>query len=292
MLNSKKEKSIRAILFSSAFLSLLTTSGIVWILATESIDFFREVSLREFFGTQWSPLIEPKTFGVLPLIVGTLHIVLGASMFAIPVGLLSAIYLSEYASPIARSILKPVLEVLAGIPTIVYGYFALTFVTPRLQHIFEDMSVYNSLSASLVVGIMILPMVCSLCDDAIRSVPKGLRQAAYAIGSTSTEVSLKVTVPAALSGIVASFVLAFSRAIGETMIVALAAGSLPNLTANPLQSVQTMTAYIVETGKGDVAVGTVEYKTIFVVAALLFLMTLGMNLFANRMLKRYRDVYE
>jgi len=287
-----KEESIKKLLFLCAFLSILTTLGIIWILGSESFEFFKEISFSDFFGSEWSPLIQPQSFGVFPLVCGTLHIVVISSFFAIPVGLLSAIYLSEYASNRSRAMIKPTLEVLAGIPTIVYGYFALTFVTPLLQKIFPSMSVYNSLSASLVVGIMILPMVCSLCDDALRAVPSGLRQAGYAMGSTSTEVSLKITIPAALSGIVASFVLAFSRAIGETMIVALAAGSLPNLTTNPLESIQTMTAFIVETGKGDVAVGTVEYNSIFVVAGLLFLITLVINLIANLLLKKYREVYE
>lgn len=287
-----KEESIKKFLFLCAFLSIITTLGIIWVLGIESFSFFKEVPLSDFFGTEWSPLISPYSFGVMPLVCGTLHIVIGSSLFAIPVGLLSAIYLSEYASKHSRNIIKPVLEILAGVPTIVYGYFALTFVTPLLQRVFPTMSTFNSLSASLVVGIMILPMVCSLCDDALRAVPSGLRQAGYAMGATSTEVSLKVSVPAALSGIVASFVLAFSRAIGETMIVALAAGSLANLTANPLESIQTMTAFIVETGKGDIAVGTLQYNSIFVVAGLLFLITLVINLAANLLLKRYREVYE
>lgn len=288
-----KEEGIRLILLLSSLISVFTTVGIVWILATESYTFFKDVSVFDFLlGTQWSPLLQPQSFGVLPLVCGTLHIVLGASLFAIPVGLLSAIYLSEYASFKTRNIIKPILEVLAGIPTVVYGYFALTFITPLLKSMIPGTQIFNSASASLVVGVMILPMVCSLCDDAMRAVPKGLRQGAYAMGATSLEVSTRVTVPAALSGVVASFILAISRAIGETMVVTLAAGATPKLTANPLESIQTMTAYIVQVSLGDTPAGTVSYKTIFAVAALLFVITLLINLIANVMLKRFREVYE
>ena len=287
------EKAVRMVLFLCTMVSVVTTIGIVWILASESYEFFKDVSLSDFLGGRnWSPLLLPRSFGVLPLVCGTLHIVLGASLFAIPVGLLSAIYLSEYASQKTRSIIKPILEVLAGIPTVVYGYFALTFITPIMMEAIPSTQIFNSASASLVVGIMILPMVCSLCDDALRAVPDGLRHGAYAMGATSLEVSTRVALPAALSGVVASFILAISRAIGETMVVTLAAGATPNLTANPLESIQTMTAYIVQVSLGDTPAGTISYKTIFAVAALLFIITLVINLLANIMIKRFREVYE
>ena len=289
-----KEEAIRIVLFLCAMVSVITTAGVIWILASESYPFFKnDVSLIDFlFGTKWSPLLLPQSFGVIPLVIGTLHIVIGASLFAIPVGLVSGIYLSEYASKRTRKIIKPILEILAGIPTVVYGYFALTFITPVMMEIIPGTQIFNSASASLVVGIMILPMVCSLCDDALRAVPEGLRHGAYAMGATSMEVSTRVTLPAALSGVVASFILAISRAIGETMIVTLAAGATPNLTANPLESIQTMTAYIVQVSLGDTPAGTVSYNTIFGVAALLFIITLGINLIANVMLKRFKEVYE
>ena len=231
-------------------------------------------------------------FGVLPLLSGTLLIVLGSSLVALPVGLATGIYLSEYASHRVREVIKPVLEILAGIPTVVYGYFALTFVTPILQSLFDQVRIFNAASASIVVGIMVLPMVASLCDDAFRAVPKSLRQGAYALGATRLEVTLGVTLPSATSGVVASFVLAISRAIGETMAVTLAAGATPKMTLNPAESIQTMTAYIVQVSLGDTPAGTVEYQTIFAVAALLFAITLTMNVIANRVLRRFREVYE
>ncbi|MDA7951114.1 MAG: phosphate ABC transporter permease subunit PstC [Pirellulaceae bacterium] len=265
----------------------------MWILATESYSFFQDVSITEFLGgTKWSPLLRPQSFGVLPLVCGTLHIVLGASLFAIPVGLLSAIYLREYASARTQSILKPVLELLAGIPTVVYGYFALTYMTPLIKEIIPGVQIFNSASASLVVGIMILPMVCSLCDDALRSIPEGLREGGFAMGATSLEVTTQIALPAAASGVFASFVLAISRAIGETMVVTLAAGATPNLTADPRESIQTITAYIVQVSLGDAPAGTTSYKTLFAVAALLFVITLVINLLANLMLRRYKAVYE
>lgn len=288
-----KEKSIERALLACALISILTTVAIVLILGRESLAFFSEVSLWDFLtGTRWAPLLEPRSFGVLPLICGTLLIVVGSSLIALPIGLGSAIYLSEFASDRTRNIVKPVLEVLAGIPTVVYGYFALLVVTPVLQKIVPGTQVFNALSASIVVGIMVLPMVASLCDDALRAVPRSLRQAGYALGATPFEVSTRVVVPAALSGVFASFVLAMSRAIGETMAVTLAAGATPNMTANPLESIQTMTAYIVQVSLGDTPAGTVEHKTIFAVAGLLFLVTLFLNLVAHRVLRRYREVYE
>jgi len=281
------------ILALSAYISIFTTLAIIAVLGKESFIFFQEVSIREFlFGTHWEPLLEPKSFGVLPLLAGTLLIVVGSGLIAIPTGLMTAVYLSEYASERTRSIIKPIMEVLAGIPTVVYGYFALTFITPMIRLILPDTQIFNALSASIVVGIMILPMVASLCDDAIRSVPISLRQGGYALGATPFEVTKNVTVPAAFSGIIASFVLAVSRAFGETMAVTLAAGATPNLTLNPLESIQTMTAYIVQVSLGDTPAGGIEYQTIFAVGALLFVVTLGMNVAANWIMNRYREVYE
>tara|TARA_Y100001970_G_scaffold291239_1_gene427647 strand:+ start:1533 stop:2408 length:876 start_codon:yes stop_codon:yes gene_type:complete len=287
------EKWIYAILKISALLSVVTTIGIIIVLASESMGFFREVSLVEFlFGTKWGPLLEPKSFGVLPLVVGTLTVVVGSAIIALPIGMVTAIYLSEYSSSQSRNIIKPILEILAGIPTVVYGYFALTFVTPIIRSIFPETQIFNSASASIVVGIMILPMVASLCDDAIRSVPLDLRQGGFAMGATSYEVIKSIVVPGAFSGIIASFVLALSRAFGETMAVTLAAGATPNLTINPLESIQTMTAYIVQVSLGDTPAGGIEYQTIFAVGSLLFVVTFTMNVFANHIMNRYREIYE
>lgn len=287
------EKGIRGALFLCAALSIIVTVAIIVVLAREAFSFFQSVSPMDFlFGTRWTPLLQPRSFGVLPLVCGTFLVVIGSAVIAIPVGLATAIYLGEYASARVRNIIKPVLEILAGIPTVVYGYFALTFVTPLLSNVFPQTQIFNAASASIVVGIMILPMVASLCDDAIRSVPGSLREGAYALGATHLEVTTRVVVPAALSGIIASFVLALSRAIGETMAVTLAAGATPKLTLNPLESIQTMTAYIVQVSLGDTPAGGVEYKTIFAVGALLFCITLGMNVLAHRVLSKFREVYE
>ncbi len=287
------EEVIRIVLFLSALLSVATTALIIFILLKESFSFFREVSIWGFLtGTKWSALIKPHSFGVLPLVCGTFQIVIGSALVAIPVGLSCAIYLREYASARVRNVIKPVLEILAGIPTIVYGFFAIIFVTPILKTVFPSTETFNAASASIVVGIMILPMVASLCDDALRSVPDSLRQGSSALGATSFEVTTQVVVPSALSGIVASFVLAASRAIGETMAVSLAAGATPNIIMNPLKSTQTMTAFIVEVASGDAQHGTVEYYSLFAVALLLFIMTLGMNMVSNRFLNKFREVYE
>jgi len=276
-----------------ALLSVITTGCVIAILATETAEFLSVVPASEFlFGTRWTPLLEPKHYGILPLVSGTLLIVVGAALFAVPVGIASAIYLSEYASERTRNIVKPVLEVLAGIPTVVYGYFALMFVTPALRFVFPDIQVFNAMSAAIVVGIMILPMVASLCDDALRSVPDSLRHGAYSLGATSFEVSVRIVLPAALSGIFAAFVLAISRAIGETMAVTLAAGATPNLTLNPLESIQTMTAYIVQVSLGDTPAGSLTYQTLFAVAAVLFVFTLVLNLIATWVMRRFREVYE
>ena len=288
-----QEEGIQTVLLLCALLSIATTAGIIWVMARETAAFFREVPLGDFlFGTRWTPLFNPSSFGVLPLVCGTLLVVLGAGVVAIPLGLGSGIFLSEYASDRVRGLLKPVLEILAGIPTVVYGYFALTFITPQLNRIFPSTQVFNAASASVVVGIMVLPMIASLCDDALRAVPQTLRQAGYAMGATRLEVAKEIVLPGALSGVFASFVLAISRAIGETMAVTLAAGATPKLTANPLESIQTMTAYIVQVSLGDTPAGSLEYRTIFAVGMLLFGITLIMNLLANRILHRFREVYE
>lgn len=275
-----------------ALISILTTVGIVVIMLTESSDFFRKISIVTFLtGTKWTPLFADPQFGVLPLITGTLMVTVIGCVVAIPVGLGSAIYLSEYAHDRVRTVLKPILEILAGIPTIVYGFFALTFVTPILQHLMPKTEVFNVLSAGIVVGIMIVPMICSMSEDAMMAVPKSLRMGAYALGSTKIEVALKIVVPAALSGIVASFVLGISRAIGETMIVSLAAGSLAQLTFNPLVGMQTLTAYIVAVSSGDTQYGTIEYNTIYAVGITLFVMTLAMNIIAAYVARKFREEY-
>jgi phosphate transport system permease protein len=270
--------------------SIITTIIIVVILFEESWAFFRQVSVWDFLtGTQWNPLIGEKTFGVLPLVTGTLMITIGASLVALPLGLLCAIYLSVFAGNRVRQIVKPLLEILAGIPTIVYGHFALTFVTPLFKTIFPSMEIFNALSGAIVVGIMILPMVASLCDDAFTAVPKGLREGAFAVGATSLEVVFGVLIPMTLSRIMASFILAISRAIGETMAVTLASGANPIMAVNPLHSIQTMTAYIVQVSMGDVPAGGIEYLTCFAVALLLFLITLVLNLTGIILLQRYRQ---
>jgi len=280
------------ILFLFAIITILTTLGIIISLLKDSIGFFSEVSIKDFlFGKVWTPLFNEPSFGVLPLLCGTLLITFIAAIIAIPIGLFTAIYLSEYANRRVRKIIKPILEVLAGIPSIVFGYFALTTITPVLKFIIPQTEIFNALSAGIAVGIMIIPLVSSLSEDALRAVPDSLRQGALALGSTKMETSMKVIVPAAISGISASFVLAISRAIGETMIVTLAAGARPNLTLNPLQSVQTMTSFIVQASQGDNPHGTVGYYSLFAVGLLLFLITLGLNIFSHHMVQKYRKEY-
>ena len=287
------ERIIVVFLLLCASASVLTTIGIVTLLVFEAAQFFGQVSIFDFFtGTRWTPLFASKQFGVLALLAGTFLTALGAMLVALPLGVLSAIYLSEFAPGVMRRIVKPVLEVLAGIPTVVYGYFALLFVTPILRGISDDISVFNALSASIVMGLMILPMVSSLSEDAMRAVPRSLREGAYALGSTKLEVSTKVVIPAALSGIVASFILAAARAIGETMIVTIAAGQNPTFTLNPFVPIETMTAYIVQVSQGDTPTGTLEYQTIFAVALSLFVITLGMNLLSQFFVRRFREVYQ
>jgi phosphate transport system permease protein len=280
-------------LFLCSVVSILTTVGIVAVLLYESASFFRHVPVLEFLtGRQWTPLFIDQSFGVLPLLTGSLLVAVGAAIVALPLGLAAAIYLSEYAKDSVRSVLKPILEILAGIPTVVYGFFALTFVTPIIRSVWPHADVYNALSASIVVGIMIIPMVSSLSEDAMSAVPRSLREGAYALGATKFEVATRTVVPAALSGIIASFILAVSRAIGETMIVTIAAGGQANLTLNPLRSVQTMTAYIAQTATGELAHGSVEYQTIFAVGLTLFAITLVMNIISIFVLRRFREVYE
>ncbi len=288
-----RERLIEAPLLLAALVSIFTTLGIIGVLAFEAIEFFQVVPLSRFLTErEWTPLFTNKQFGIIVLLSATVLTSVGAMLVALPLGLLAAIYLSEYASEPARRIIKPVLEVLAGIPTVVYGYFALLFVTPILQALIPGTAVFNGLSASLVMGIMILPMVSSMSEDAMAAVPRALREGAYALGATRFEVATRVVVPAAMSGIVAAFILAVSRAVGETMIVAIAAGQSPTLTLNPLVPIETMTAYIVQVSLGDTPYGSLEYKTIFAVGMTLFLMTLALNIASQWALARFREEYE
>ena len=288
------EKLIRALLAVAALVSIITTFGIVISLLIPSIEFFSEVPLTDFlFGTTWTPLFKNGEFGVLPLLSGTIVITLIAIAVAIPLGLGASIYLSEYASSRVRKILKPTLEVLAGIPTVVFGFFALEFLTQLvLVKIFPGIEVFNALSAGLIMGVMIIPTIASLSEDAMAAVPSGLRDGAYALGSSKRQTAVKVVIPAALSGIVAAFVLGISRAIGETMIVTVAAGLQPQLSFNPLNGMQTMTSYIAAAGSGDLATGSIEYKSIFAVGMLLFVLTFIMNIFSVRLVRRFRQAYQ
>lgn len=290
--NSPKERAIKYVLGACALVSVLTTLGIAAVLIIESIPFFQTVPLTEFFGdAKWTPQFADKHFGIWALLSGTVLVTVISAVVALPVGLASAIFISEYASKWVRKTLKPGLELLAGVPTVVYGYFALTFVTPLLQTFIPGLGVYNALSAGIVVGIMIIPMVASLSEDALQAVPDSLEKAAYALGATKYETVLQVNVPAAFSGIMASFILAISRAIGETMIVTLAAGATAKMTLDPTQSIQTMTAFIVQVSKGDMPQGTIVYQSIFAVGLVLFLITLAMNIIANRITLHYQERY-
>ncbi len=289
------ESIIRGFLFVCALLSILTTLGIVIILTRESFLFFGdpEVSLWEFFtATEWQPVI--GQFGVLPLINATFMTSSIAMLVATPLGLMVAIYLSEYASTEVRGFLKPILEVLAGIPTVVYGYFAVTFMTPLLQNLFgrDIVQIYNTASAGIVMGILILPLVTSMTEDALSAVPRSLREAAYGLGATKMEASMQVVVPAAFSGIAAAFIIGLSRAVGETMIVALAAGAGPKFTLNPFEAAETLTGYIVRISGGDISYNTTDYNSIFALGLILFLITLGLNFISRRIVERYREVYE
>jgi len=283
---------IERVLFVCAAGSILITLGIIGVLLFETIGFLREVSIVDFlFGTQWTPLFSDKHFGVLPLVSGTILASLIAMVVALPAGLLTAIYLSEYASATTRRTVRPVLEILAGVPTVVYGYFALQFVTPLLQQVVPGLAGFNALGPGIVMGLMILPLVSSLSEDALHNVPNGLREGSYALGSTKMQTALRIVVPAAFSGISAAAILAVSRAIGETMIVAIAAGQQPRLTLDPRVPVETMTAYIVQVSLGDTPAGTLEYQTIFAVGMLLFLSTFVLNLASTWLRNRFREEY-
>jgi phosphate transport system permease protein len=284
------ERIIESLLVVSGVISIFTTAGILYVLASETVQFFSEVSLVEFFtGTEWTPLFSDARFGILPLLCGTLLTSGIAIGVALPFGLLAAIYMSEFAPSWVQRTLKPTLELLAGVPTIVYGYFALVFLTPILQFFIPSLSSFNALSAGIVMGIMIIPMISSLSEDALRAVPNSLREAAYGLGSTKLSAIGKVVVPAATSGVAASVILALSRAVGETMIVAIAAGQQPRFTLDPRASIETMTTYIVQISMGDVPAGTREYRTIFAVGSTLFAMTFVMNLFSQRLARKFRE---
>ena len=289
----KKEKIIEGLLKLSALVTILTTVGILYVLLSESIAFFREVSIWEFItDKEWTPLFVNKHFGIMPLVAGTLLTTFIAISVALPIGITIAIYLSEYAHKRFKKIVKPLLEILAAVPTVVYGFFALTVVTPFLQSIIPSMSGFNALSAGIVMGIMIIPYVSSLSEDALSAVPKELRNGSYAMGSTRLQTAFKVMVPAASSGIIVSVILAFSRAIGETMIVAIAAGQQPRLTMNPLVPVETITAYIVQVSLGDVQHNSIEYKTIFAAGITLFIFTFILNNIGFYIRKKYIEQYE
>ncbi|WP_394742343.1 phosphate ABC transporter permease subunit PstC [Natronococcus roseus] len=317
------DRVARYAFFSCAFVTVLTTIAIILVLINGAVGFFRQATLVELLGdavsagsvggavdaigeglaaqvtvtefllgTDWSPLIEPTSYGVLPLVWGTLVVTVGSALIAVPVGTLTAIYLSEYADDGVRRTLKPILEILAGIPTIVYGFFALSFITPIIQFFFPQTGTFNATSAAIVVGIMIIPMISSLSEDAMSAVPDSLRNAAYGLGATKLEVSTQVVIPASLSGILAAYVLGLSRAIGETMAVALAMGMLPQITTNPLEEMQTMTAYMVQVGISDVSVGSIQYQSLFAVGLTLFAMTFAMNVLSMWVRSRYREEYQ
>lgn len=289
---SWKERSVFFFLVLAALVSVFTTLGIVIFFLREVSGFFSEVSWKDFFfGLEWYPLLEPRRFGILPLISGTFMVAVGACVVAIPLGLLSAIFLSEYVAPYPRTLMKSCLEVLAGVPTVVYGYLALTFITPQLQKIFPSLEIFNALSAAIVVGIMIVPTISSITQDAFEAVPAHLREAAYGLGGRKYQVALTVVLPAAFSGFMASVILAFSRALGETMAVTLAAGATPKLTLNFFESIQTMTAYIVQVSLGDTPAGTIEYQSIFAVGMVLFAMTFLTNVAAQFFVRRIHERY-
>ena len=288
-----KEKTIEVLLGASASITIFTTLAIIVILVAQSVSFFQEVSIIEFLtDKQWTPLFSDKHFGILPLLSGTLLTSFIAIGFALPIGLSIAVFLSEYAPQKFRRTVKPMLELLAAVPTVVYGFFALIVVTPFLQNFIPGLSTFNSLSAGLVMGIMIIPYISSLSEDALHSVPDSLREASYGMGSTKFQTAFRVAVPAASSGIVVSIILAISRAIGETMIVTIAAGQRPNLTANPFVPIETMTAYIAQVSLGDVVHGTLEYQTIFAVGLTLFVFTFLLNTVSHWIKNKYREEYE
>ncbi len=288
-----KEKLIEGVMMLCSLVTVLTTISIIIILAVDTFKFFGEVSIIDFFtDTQWTPLFSDKHFGILPLLSGTLLTTTIAILFAVPIGLIIAIYLNEYASPRFTSVIKPVLEILAAIPTVVYGFFALQFVTPLLQSFIPGLRGFNALSPGLVMGVMIIPYITSLSEDALRAVPKSLREASYGMGATKLQTALRVMIPAASSGILVSIILAVSRALGETMIVAVAAGQEPNLTFNPLESVETITTYIVQVSMGDVPQDSLEYRTIFAAGMTLFVFTFILNNISFWLRKKYQNQYE
>jgi phosphate transport system permease protein len=289
------EDIIKGLLMLAAFISVLTTTLIVISLIEETISFFGEVGIGEYlFGTEWAPLFEPASFGVLPLVLGTLVVSAIAMLVAVPLGLAAAIYLAEYARPTVRKIIKPTLEVLAGVPTIVFGYFALTFFTPEILRAIlgSDVAIFNALAAGIIIGFLIVPTVASISEDSMTAVPQSLREGSFGLGASKLQTTLRVVFPAALSGIVASVVLGFSRAVGETMVVVIAGGLTPQWGLNVLESMEAMTAFIAATAKGDIATGTIAYKTIFAVGTTLFVITLIMNLISIRFVRKYRQVYE
>jgi phosphate transport system permease protein len=287
---SRKEKALRLFTFACAFGVVIVTGAVAYVLASQALPFFRQSSISEFLtGTRWRPTAAPAHFGVLPLLSGSLLITVGAAIIAVPAGVLAAIYLNEYAAPSSRALLKPPLEVLAGIPTVVYGYLGLFLVTPALRMLSDRFQASNAASAAIVVGIMILPMVASLTEDSLAAVPRSLREGAYALGLTKAEVTLGIVLPAARSGIAAAFVLALSRAVGETMAVTLAAGSTPNLTLDPTRGVATMSSYIISTAQGDAEVGSIRYTSAFAVGLLLFLVTFSANAVGVALLRRFQQ---
>ena len=287
-----RERLVESLLFLAALSSVAITIGIVGVLVVESAGFFKHVSLLDFLtDTQWTPLFDDAHYGILPLMAGTLVTTSIALVVAIPLGTITAIYLSEYAGYRTREIVKPLMELLSAVPTVVYGYFALLFVTPLLQKLLPGLPGFNMLSAGIVIGVMIIPYVSSVSEDAIRAVPMHLRESSYAMGATRLQTSLRVVIPAALSGIAAAYILGISRAIGETMVVAIAAGMQPNLTWNPMEPAATITAYIVQVSLGDLPHGTIGYQTIFAAGLTLLLMTLVFNIAGFVLRKRFRQVY-
>ena len=287
------EDVVKAVLALCALVSVATTVGIVLALLLPALEFFSEISVVDFLtGTEWAPLFEPSHFGVIPLIVGTLSVTFWACVVCMPFGLGAAIYLSEYARPRVRAVLKPALELLAGIPTVVYGYFALTFVTPLMRDLGLEAEVFNALSAGLVMGVMLIPTVASLSEDAMSAVPQALRQGSYALGANKMRTTMRVVFPAAISGITAAVVLGLSRAVGETMIVALAAGTRAQVVTDPTMEGQTMTGFIAQAASGDQQTGSVGYESLFAVAAVLFALTFLMNIVSIRLVRRWREVYE
>ncbi len=287
-----KERVIEFILMLAALSAVATTFAIVTILVVESLGFFKTVSIIDFFtDTQWTPLFEDAHYGIMPLVAGTLTTSFIALSVAIPVGTIGAIYLSEFASHKTREIVKPILELLVGVPTVVFGYFALFFVTPMLQHIFPELPGFNMLGPGIVMGVMIVPYISSVAEDAMRAVPMSMREGSYAMGATRFQTAIRVVTPAAVSGIVAAYILGISRAVGETMVVAVAAGQQPNLTFNPMESAATITAYIVQVALGDLPHGSIGYQSIFAAGLVLMVMTLGFNILGHMVRKKYRENY-